>query len=116
MSFAAADCAPFCTMSQNASPWAECVTMAILRRGPPLPLRALVACSSAFFPPELLHALSASSPARAAAITFRFISVGLLSGARQPACGPAAGGVRDSAPPVDEPAQAISVRLRGVHR
>ena len=58
-------------MSQNASPWAECVTMAIFSRGPLV--IAFVACSSAFLPPELLQALSSSSPATAAAEIQRFI-------------------------------------------
>ena len=63
LSLAAAGLAPFWTMSQKVSPWREWVTMAILIRGPPPP-RPFVAFSSAFFPPEPLHALSASNPAR----------------------------------------------------
>src|SRR5437879_1773326 len=62
--------------------------MAIVMGGPPT--AALLCRSSAFFPPELLHALSASSPATTVAITRRFIAR-LLSKAPMP------GGVRLSA-------------------
>src|SRR5439155_17682617 len=57
LSFAAAAFAPFWMMSQNVSPGAPCVTIAIVIRGVsafPAPIFALP--SSAFLPPPLLHA------------------------------------------------------------
>src|SRR3954453_18809703 len=79
LSFAAAACAPLRMMSQNVSPGAPCVTIAIVIGGVsafPAPT-ALAALCSASLPPVLLHAAAVSATRASAAVHFAFLHLAI---------------------------------------